>query len=115
MLEPATIGRPEGKPVPYAQWREDPAKGLWYVDQTLANAVQQHMLQQLSKKPQQMNFYKEGGTPSTDGGTYSFSPEYLPDGETFRVQAAFIDQLQARSIFIPARDWVTAIRRFSIA
>ncbi len=61
------------------------------------------MLEQLSKKPQQMNFFSEDGVPSTGGGTYSFSPQYLSDGETFRVRAAFIDELAVRSDLYPGQ------------
>ena len=49
-LDPATFGKPEGRPMPYTQWKGDPKKCFWYLDQELAAAVQGHVVAQLAKK-----------------------------------------------------------------
>jgi hypothetical protein len=101
LLDGATIGQPGTEPVAYADWKGDPTKAYWYLDKELAQYVQDHMAAQLAKKPQQINFYADGGAPSTDGGTYVFSPTYLPDGETFKVQATYIDTLTKSDLYPP--------------
>jgi hypothetical protein len=92
LLDPATLGKPDGKPIACADWKGDPKRAFWYFDQELAAAVQDHLAAQLAKKPQQIGFIQDG-QPSSDARMFSFSPQYLADGATFRIQAAYVDHI----------------------
>ena len=101
LLDSAAFGRPENTPVMYKDYKGDPAKAYWYVDKELATYCQNHTEVELAKKPQQINFYPDGGAPLPKGGTYSFSPTFLSDGETFKVQASYIDTLTGSDLYPP--------------
>jgi hypothetical protein len=93
LLNPDTLGKPDDKPVAYADYQGDPKRALWYLDEELATAVQNHMAQQLAKKPQQIGFVKDGQSQS-DARMYVFSPKFLDDAGTFQVQAAYVDHIE---------------------
>lgn len=90
LLDPLTLGKPEGKPVAYTDWKGDPKKAFWYLDQALAQAVQTHMTEQFGKKAQRLGFVQDNGQIETKAGTYSFSPKFLDDTGTFSIQAQFV-------------------------
>lgn len=92
LLDAATFGKPEGKPVAYADYKGDPKQAFWYLDQELADAVENHMVRQLAKKPQQIGFVVDGRA-STDARMFSFSPKFLDDAGTFKLEAAFVDHI----------------------
>jgi hypothetical protein len=92
LLDAATFGKPEGKPVAYADWKGDAKQSFWYLDKELAAAVQNHLVQQLAKKPQQIGFIQDG-QPSPDARMYNFSPKFLDDAGTFQLQADFVDHI----------------------
>jgi hypothetical protein len=92
LLDPATLGKPEGKPISYHEWKGDPKKAFWYLVRELAAAVQRHMATQLAKKPQHIGFIKDG-KPDTDGGTFNISPRFLDDAGTFKLEAAYLQNL----------------------
>ncbi len=94
VLDPATFGKPEGKPIPVAQWQGEPRKCFWYLDEELAAAVQQHVAAQLAKKPQYIGFVIDGKPPSPDARTASLTPKFEADGETFRLQADYVDHIE---------------------
>jgi hypothetical protein len=92
LLDPATFGKPEGKAYPYGSYPGDPNEALWYLDEELADAVQSHVAAELAKKPQQIGFVQNGHV-STDARMTVMSPDFLADGATFRVQAAYVDHI----------------------
>ena len=100
LIDVAAFGKPETKAVAYASYHGDPKKAFWYPDRALAEAVQAHASGQLAKKPQQLNFLKEGVAPEV-GGTFSLSPKYGEDGATFRVEARFIEHLKSNTDLVP--------------
>jgi hypothetical protein len=93
LLDAATLGKPAGRPVPYASFPGDPKKAFWYLDEELATAVQQHMITQYAKKPQRLGFVEDDGQTEVKAGTYSFSPRFLDDAGTFRLEARFVDHV----------------------
>ena len=100
LLDPATLGQPEGKSVAYADWKGDPKKAFWYLDQEMAAVVQSHMVGELARQPQFIGFVKDGVT-NTSGGMFSFSPKFLDDAGTFKLEATFIDQLTNSNLHPP--------------
>jgi hypothetical protein len=92
-LDPAKFGQPEGKPIPYAQWKGDPGKCFWYLAEELAAAVQHHVAAQLAKQPQYIGFVIDGHPPSPDARMASMSPKFEADGVTFRLQADYVDHI----------------------
>jgi hypothetical protein len=92
VLDPATLGKPEGKPIPYSDWTGDPKAAFWYLDEDLAAAVQNHMIAQLAKKPQQIGLVKDG-QPDPDARMSSLSPHFLDDGATFKIEAGYVDHI----------------------
>ena len=92
LLDPATFGKPGGKPVATSDWKGDPRNAFWYLDKDLASAVQNHIAAQLAKKPQYIGFVKEGHR-STDARMFSFSPKFLDDAGTFRLEAGYVDHI----------------------
>jgi hypothetical protein len=102
LLDPATLGKPAGKPVAYPDWKGDPKNAFWYLDRELAAAVQNHTAAQLAKQPQFIGFLRDG-VPSTAGGMFSFSPKFQPDGATFTLDAVFLDHLTQSDLVPPER------------
>ncbi len=101
LIDSTKIGQPGTKPVAYADYTGDRSQAYWYIDQETADYVQDHMQAQLAKKPQQINFYADGAQPSINGGTYSFSPKFIDDEGTFKVQATYIDSLTRSDLYPP--------------
>ncbi len=101
LLDPATLDRPEGQPVAYADWKGDPRKAFWYPSRELAAVVQAHMTEQRAKQPQFIGFVREDGRVSTSGGMYKFSPQFQADGETFALDAAFLEHLTDSDLVPP--------------
>jgi len=93
LLDPATLGKPEGKPIAYADWTGDPKAAFWYLDEELAAAVQNHMIEQLAKKPQQIGMVKNG-QPSPDARMSILSPHFLDDGATFKIEAGYVEHIE---------------------
>jgi hypothetical protein len=93
LLDPATFGKPEGRPIAYADWHDDPRKAFWYLDEEMAEAVQDHVAAQLAKKPQQIGFV-QNGQPSPDARMAVISPQFLDDSGTFQLQADYVDHLE---------------------
>lgn len=92
LLDPATFGKPEGKPIKYSDWKGDPRKGFWYLDKELAAAVQNHIAKQLAKQPQQIGFIKDG-VLSADARMFNFNPHFIDDAGTFKLEAGYVDHL----------------------
>ena len=101
LLDSKTFGQTQGKPVAYADFTGDRAKAFWYLDEPLAALVQNRMVEQRAKQPQQLNFFTDGNAPSTNGGMYSFSPKFLDDAGTFRLQATYLDTLSRSNLYPP--------------
>jgi hypothetical protein len=99
LIAPADLGKAGVRPVAYADWKGDPAQALWYASRELAEAVQDHMVAQYAKRPQQLNFVRDDGTVPTTGGTFNFSPKFIDDQGTFRLEARYIDELQAPDVY----------------
>jgi hypothetical protein len=99
LLDVEKFGKPENRAVPHAQWKGDQSHAFWYFDQEMAQGVQDHVAAQFAKKPQQINFVKDDGSVSTDGGTYNFSPKFIDDIGTFRLQAKYIDELTKSDLY----------------
>jgi hypothetical protein len=92
LLVAATFGKLDGKPVKYSDWKGDPQKCFWYLDKDLAEAVQNNLAKQLSKEPQQIGFVQDG-VASTDARMFNFTPKFLDDAGTFKLDAAFVDHI----------------------
>ena len=92
LVDAATFGKPEGKPVRYSDWKGDPRSAFWYLDRELAETVQAHVAQQLAKQPQQIGFV-QGGKVSSDARMFNFTPEFLDDAGTFKLEADYVDQI----------------------
>jgi hypothetical protein len=100
LLDPATIGTPQGKPVPYSQWQGDPQDALWYFDEELATTINDYMADQLRKKPQMLDLVIDGKPAVLDKvGLVPFSPRWDADGQTFKVQAIYLDKSPAASLY----------------
>jgi hypothetical protein len=100
LLDPHTLGQPEGKPIAYADWPGDPKNGFWYLDRKLAGAVQNHTTEQLAKRPQFIGFVKDGVT-NNGAGIFNFTPKFLDDAGTFQLEAAFVDTLTNTDLHPP--------------
>jgi hypothetical protein len=92
LLDPSTFGKPDGKAYPYDSYPGDPKKALWYLDEELATAVQNHVAAQLAKKPEQIGFI-QNGQASSDARMFILSPDFQADGATFKVQADYVDHI----------------------
>jgi hypothetical protein len=103
-LDPATFGKPEGKPMPFADWHGDPTKCFWYFDQEMAAAVQSHLAAQLAKKPTYLGFV-EGGQVSTDARMAVLTPHFESDGVTFRLHAEYVDHIDHANLGGPNADF----------
>ncbi len=101
LIDSTKIGQPGTQPVAYTDYQGDKSKAYWYLDKELADYVQNHMATQLAKKPQQINFFTPDTSPATSGGTYSFSPQFLDDRGTFKVQATYLDALTTKTDLFP--------------
>lgn len=101
LVDIRTFGRPETKAYAYADFPGNPKQAFWYLDRELAEAVQKHVALQLAKKPQQLNFTGKDGVAPTTGGTFNFSPEFIDDQGTFKLNASFIDRLTETDLFGP--------------
>ncbi len=104
LLDPETLAQPAGAPVSYADWKGDPNLAFWYLDREFAEAVHDHIAGQFEKKPQQIGFIQPDGTPSSHGGMFSISPQFLQDGATFKLNAAFVDHLDRTDLFPPSTN-----------
>jgi hypothetical protein len=93
LLDPATFGKPEGKPIAYADWKGDPKAAFWYLDREMAAAVQDHLVEQLAKKPEQIGMARQGQA-DPDARMSILSPTFLDDQGTFRVEAAYLDHIE---------------------
>jgi len=92
LIPAAALGKAEGKPVPYVDFKGDPRTCFWYLDRELAAAVQNHIRQQLAKQPQQIGFVQDG-EPSTDARMFNFVPRFIDDAGTFQLEASFVDRI----------------------
>jgi hypothetical protein len=99
LVDIRTFGQPGTKAVAYADYKGDPKQAFWYLDRELAEAVQKHVALQLAKKPQHLNFLTKEGLTPTVGGTFNFSPVFIDDAGTFKLQAAFIDRMTETDLF----------------
>jgi hypothetical protein len=92
LLDPTLFGKADGKPAAYKDYSGDPNKAFWYLDEEMAEAVQNHLIAQLGKKPQQIGFIRDGAL-STDARMFSFSPTFLNDAGTFQLSAAYVNHI----------------------
>jgi hypothetical protein len=101
LIDPVKLGTPQGVPVPYAEWKGDPAKAFWYFDREMAQAVNDAMAAQLAKKPQVIDFVDASGQPLSlaKGGGPNLSVQLLPDGVTFRVKATYLDKSPIANLY----------------
>jgi hypothetical protein len=104
VLDPATFGKPEGKPIPFAAWRGDPTQCFWYLDQEMAAAVQAHLSAQLAKKPTYLGFV-DGGQVSTDARMAVLTPQFESDGVTFRLHAEYVDHIDHANLGAAGADF----------
>ena len=102
LLDSATFGQPQSRPVAYGSFHGDVKKAFWYLDEQLAAAVQQHMAAQYAKKPQRLGFVQNDGQTEVKAGTYSFGPQFLDDAGTFRLKAVFVDHVTNSDDYPPA-------------
>jgi len=102
LLDPAMLGLPQGKPIAYADWPGDPRQALWYPSRELAAAVQSHMAEQRAKQSQFIGFVQDDEV-YTSGGIYHFSPRFRADGETFALDAKFLEHLTDSDLVPPDR------------
>jgi hypothetical protein len=99
LIYPTGLGKANVKPIAYGDWKEDHKEAFWYPSRELAEAVQNHMVAQYAKKPQQINFVKADGTVPTNGGMFNFTPQFIDDRGTFQMEARYIDQLQNTDVY----------------
>ncbi len=94
LVDPALLGTPEAKAVPYGEWQGDPKKALWYPDAEMAQTINGYMTSRLAKKPQILDFIDGNRKPIdlSGGGVSSLPTDWLPDGFTFKVAATFLDR-----------------------
>jgi hypothetical protein len=100
LIDPATLGTPACRPVPYADWKGDPAKALWYFDAEMAKAVNDDMAAELRKKPQAIDFASDGiPCPLDKNGFAEPRIVWQPDGVTFKVSATYLDKSPTTNLF----------------
>ena len=88
LVDPATLGTLHFKAIPAGKWYGDPGNAFWYFDEEMATAIDRSMQEQLSKRPQAIDFVVNGSpAPLMDNGFAVLKPEFLADGITFRVHA----------------------------
>ncbi|HVM61324.1 MAG TPA: hypothetical protein VMV72_10705 [Verrucomicrobiae bacterium] len=93
LVDASSLGTANFKAVPYNKWQGDRAKAYWYFDEELARTVNDFMAAPLSKKPQVIDFIINGQpAPLEKAGTAEIHPQFLEDGVTWKVEAAFLDR-----------------------
>lgn len=101
LLDPATMGTPADKPVPYGEWQGDPKNAFWYFDAEMAQAVNDQMIAPLAKKPQVIDFVNSSDQPAplVKGGVASLGEVWQADGSSFKVKATFLDQSPIANLY----------------
>ncbi|MEO5715855.1 MAG: autotransporter-associated beta strand repeat-containing protein [Luteolibacter sp.] len=101
VIDVRTLGSGSAQAVSYATWTaagNDPLRAYWYPDQATAEAVANTANEGFSKRPQLINAYTNGSTlaaldsQANGAGTVSFTPTLQPDGYSFQVRAASMNQ-----------------------
>lgn len=100
LVDPATLGTPECKPVAYADWVGDPKRAYWYFDAELAREVNEFMSKRLVRKPQAVTFLQSGQPAALEqNGFAELLPEFLKDGVTFQVAGQFLDRSPTPNLY----------------
>jgi hypothetical protein len=96
-----TLGFDAFKTYPADQYPDDPNQAYWYLDAEMAKASNDYMYERLQKKPQMIGFITDKGTLDTyeKAGVTQFGVKWLPDGETFEVQAQFLDKSPTKNLY----------------
>ena len=92
LVDPAVLGTADFKAFAWDGYPGRKESAFWYIDAEMAGAVNNFMSSPLSKKPQAIDFIVDGNpAPLEKAGVADESPTLLPDGVSWKVQAAFLD------------------------
>lgn len=84
-------------PGPFAAYAGDPLDAFWAMDQEMAQATQNYHAEMVAKLPQLVGFVQDGKLVQPTPTHLMVPLKFLPmeDGETFKLETAFLDQVSS--------------------